>query len=307
MYVKNSNFLVYVTLSAIVGFGLSFLLSLLGLEPDFSKGDISKANRYSNQKEDPEMTVIEEKLRNDEEFFNDTKIAMEFLQKRMTALSELTDQTIAACEGIPEFESLIIEMKSLNAKSFNTAEAISIANSGLDRLAEGNGAPEYELYSNQAYVGFLNVESHMGFGRNFHQTATAFLNGKESSEYKQIADLADVWAAYCAQDAQFNPVGNDLAYWSEQYLSQDSSFEKDFTSEKGRNAIMDNQKVILLSERILRKLEGTDELAGVVLFTDINPMEQFRNVVETGQIVRNAFPFGEMRDYNGPVLLRNHR
>lgn len=304
MYVKNSNFVVYVALAAIVGFGLSFLLTLLGIDPDLSKGDVSKAIRYSNQKEDPAVTVIEERLRNDEEFLYDTRSAMEFLQKRMVVLTELADQTIAACEGIPEFESLMTDMKSLSTKSFNTTEAITNAGNSLDRLAKGKDAPEYELYSNQAFIGFNNVESQMGLGKKFYETATAFLSGKENGEYKQIADLADVWAAYCFQDAQINPAGNDLAYWSEQNPSQDVSFAiKDF-NQKGTDP-----KNILLSERILRKLEGSDELARVIIITimDINPMEQFRNVVEPWQIVRSAFPFGKMGDNSDPWLLKSGR
>lgn len=213
MYVKNSNFVIFIALAAIVGFGLSFLFSGLGAESGLSSGDISKAARYSNQKEDPALTVIEERLKNDEDFFNSTKEAMTFLQDRMSVLSELTDQTIAACEGIPEFESLMTEMKSLNAKSFNTAAALTTAGGGLDKLAEGKSAPEYELYSNQAYIGFGNVENQMDLGKRFYEAAASYLDGKEGDQYRLIADLAAVWSVYCTQDAFMNESESDVEYW----------------------------------------------------------------------------------------------
>ena len=148
------------------------------------------------------MTVIEERLMNDEEFLDDTRSTMSFLQNRMAVLSGLAEETIAACEGLPEFEPLMDEMRSINARSYNTASAMENAGKSLDKIAEGKKAPEYEMYSNQAYIGFCKVGNQMELGRKFCQTAADFLEGKEEGEYPQIAYLATVWEVYCLQDEQ---------------------------------------------------------------------------------------------------------
>ena len=202
MYVKNQNFAIYLVLAVVVGFGLSFLFGGLSVRSDLLGGDVSKANRYYNQKEDPSFTVIEERLRNDGEFLDRTKGAMGLLQNRMTVLSELTEKTIEACAGIPEFQPLMAELQSMNAKAFNTAKALSNANDGLDKMVAGRYAPEYELYSNQAYIGFSKVESQMDLGEKFCRIATSFLEGKDEGQYEQIAQLLSVWEVYCIENSQ---------------------------------------------------------------------------------------------------------
>ena len=202
MYVKNSNFVIFLALAVVVGFGVSTLISSLGTQSGLTEGSISKAARYNNQKEDPMATVIEEKLMNDEAFLNNTKEAMGFLQNRMIVLYGLTEKTIEACDGIPEFQPLMIELQSMNAKAFNTAKAISDANDGLDKIVEGEKAPEYESYSNQAFIGFSKVESQMDLGEKFCRIASSFLEGKDEEEYQQIAELIMVWEVYCLQNSQ---------------------------------------------------------------------------------------------------------
>ena len=234
MYIKNSNLVIYVALAAIVGFGLSFLFTGLDAQSGMASGDISKAVRYNNQKEDPALTVIEEKLRNDAEFLYSTKSAMEFLQERMAILSELTEETIAACEGKPEFESLMTDMKSLNAKSYNTMMAMTNAGKGLDKLVDGKSAPEYEIYSNQAYIGFNNVESQMSLGREFYESAVSYLKGKEGEEYEQIADLASIWAVYTIQDSYLNSSDENLAMLSEEDNDSNSDSSKWEDDNEGR-------------------------------------------------------------------------
>lgn len=204
MYLKNSNFVVLLALALVVGFGASFLVGGLGTQSELTGGDIAKAARFINQKEDPAMDGIKEKLRNDKEFLDNTKSAMAFLQESMQILSELSEQTVATCEGIPEFESVMLDMKSINARSFNAASAMEKAEESLDRIANGGEAPEYEIYSNQAFAGYSKVEKQVNVGRRFYETAILYLDGKEGGQCDQIAELAAVWAAYCKQDAHLN-------------------------------------------------------------------------------------------------------
>ncbi len=210
MYVKNSNFIIYMGLAAVVGFVVSLFAGNLGVEQGLTGGDISKASRYTNQKEDPAFTVIEEKLRSDEEFFNNTKGAMSFLQNRMEVLSELSEETMAVCDGISEFEPLMEELKSLGAKSFNTASAMENAGRCLDKIADGKNAPEYEVYSNMAYIGLGKVEAGMNFGRKFIGAVRDFFIRKPVGEYQKLTDLASIWAVYCTEDAYLNSSEEDL-------------------------------------------------------------------------------------------------
>ena len=216
MYVKNSNFAIYLVLAALVGFGISFLFLSSNVQDSLLSGDISKANVYSNQKDDPEFSVIEEKLANDEEFFNTTKDALSFIGTRVDDLEELTSKTIEVCSDIPEFKNAIKDIISLNAKAYNTQLSINSASSGLDKLANGKKAPDYEQSSNNVFIGFQKIENQLAIGKAFYETASAYLEGKEGEEYNEIAELAAKWSIYCAQDAYLNSSNEDLAYWENQ-------------------------------------------------------------------------------------------
>ena len=216
MYVKNSNFAIYLVLAALVGFGISFLFLSSNVQGSLLSGDISKANVYSNPKDDPEFSVIEEKLQNDEEFYNTTKSALSLIGSRVDDLEELTSKTIEVCSDIPEFKNAIKDIISLNAKAYNTQLSINSASSGLDKLASGKKAPDYEQASNNVYIGFQKIENQLAIGKAFFETASAYLEGKEGEEYDELSELAARWSIYCAQDAYLNNSNEDLTYWEKE-------------------------------------------------------------------------------------------
>ena len=215
MYIKKSNLAIFLGLSALVGFGLSFMFG--NVQGPLLSGDISKATRYNNQKEDPEVSVIEEKLKSDEEFCNSTKSAVALLKSRVDGLSSLTERTIAECSGIPEFEGVMKGVVSLNAKACNTNAALENVSKGIEALADGKNAPGYEQNSNNAFVGFQKIERQVALGKTFVETAASWLDGKEGEKAEAIAKLVAEWSVYCAEDAYLNNSAEDLAYWGEKY------------------------------------------------------------------------------------------
>lgn len=212
MYVKKSNFAIYLVLAALVGFGIGFLFLSSNVQGSLLSGDISKANVNINTKDDPESSVIEEKLANDEEFYNTTKDALSFIESRVDDLEELTSKTIEVCSDIPEFKNAIKDIISLNAKAYNTQLSINSTSSGLDKLASGKKAPEHEQTSNNIFIGFQKIENQLAIGKAFYETASDYLEGKEGEEYDELAELAAKWSIYYAQDAYLNNSDEVLTY-----------------------------------------------------------------------------------------------
>lgn len=215
MYVKNSNFVIYLVLAALVGFGVSFLFHSSDAQSSLLAGDISKANVYSNQKDDPESTVLEEKLQNDEEFFKATQSSLSLIENRVSDLEDLTSRTIDICSDIPVFRDAIKAVVSLNAKAHNTQLAINSANDGLKSLSNGKKAPGYEQASSNVFVGFQKIENQLAIGKAFVNTAREYLADKEGDEYKDLSDLVVEWSVYCIQDAYLNGSEDELASWNQ--------------------------------------------------------------------------------------------
>ena len=213
MYVKNTNFVLYLVLAAVVGIGAGCIFSSQDIQSKFTKGDISKANVYSNQKEDPSVTVIEEKLKTDESFLYNTKSAMSVLKERMTALSDLSERTLNTCQGIEELEGSLSNIASLNAKSFNTCNAIDEASAGLEQIVAGRKSPKYEQASNVAFIGFMKVERQISAGKEFVEEASEYLAKENAKKTDEITGLVAEWSVYCTQDAVLTASKDELKYW----------------------------------------------------------------------------------------------
>ena len=217
MYVKKLNFVICMALALVVGFGVSFLFGNVNVESDQLSGDISKASRYNNVKEDPQLALLQEKLQNDKEYFDQTLKVMTFLQTRVSDLAELTEKTIAQCSTIEELQGQIDGMTSLNAKAFNTNLALTSVADGLKKMSEGKTVTGYEQASNNATAGFRKIENQIGIGQSFVEAASKYLEGKEDSKYAELAELVSKWTIYSYQDAKLNKSENNVTYWNNKF------------------------------------------------------------------------------------------
>lgn len=214
MYLKKSNFAIYLTAAALVGFGASFLFGLNDSENGLLSGDISKASRYNNVKEDPEMAVVVEKLQNDTAFFNQTKMSVDYLKTRVSSLAVLAEETARICNDVPELSANVTAMNSLSAKAYNTSNAFDAVSGSLELIQNGKKAPAYEQAANNAYVGFQKIENQMYAGKDFVESAGKYLEDKNLEENGDLAGVVAMWSVYCAQDAVLTNNRDNLKYWA---------------------------------------------------------------------------------------------
>ena len=219
MYVKNTNFAIYLGLAALVGFGASFLFSSSNSESSLLSGDISKASRYNNVKVDPATSLLEEKIQSDSAYYNQLMMTYQLLDFRVCDLEDLTARTIDVCSEIEEFKTAIRSVVSLNAKAFNTMQYINTASSSLSKISEGKKAPEYEQASSNVFVGYQKIEQQLAIGKAFVETAGDYLKNNEGEDCSAIADLVTEWAMYCRQDASINGNDEEMNYWNTKFAS----------------------------------------------------------------------------------------
>ena len=175
MYVKKSNFVIYLVLAALVGFGASFLFSASNSQSSLLSGDISKANSFNNG---------EENLQND---------AYELIEA-VDNLEDLTSRTIEICADIPEFKTAIRNVVALNA-NYNTKQSLATATGGLKTLSEDKRVPAYEQASSNVFVGFQKIEYQLAIGKAFVDEAASYLDGKEGEECEAIEGLVAEWSS----------------------------------------------------------------------------------------------------------------
>ena len=200
MFIKKVNFVVFLALAVVCGFGLSFLVGA-NVDEGLTSGDISKANLYSKQMPDPEASVIEELLRNDPDYLMAAQSDLSIIKERVMILDELTKKTLKSCTKLPEFEDLMLTVSSLQAKAYNTNLAVDAANKGLEEILNGKSSPEYEVSSNNAYLGFEKIGNQLAIGQDIVNAAVEYTENNEGETADSIASLAADWIAYCYDNA----------------------------------------------------------------------------------------------------------
>lgn len=251
MYIKNSNFVIYLVAAAIVGFGASFLFAAADFQNGLGSGDISKASRYNNVKEDPDVAVVVEKLQNDTAFFNQTKSSIEFLRDRVSSLATLSEETAKLCGNIPALNANVPAMNSLSVKAYNTGIAFESVSDELERIADGKKSPAYEQTTNNAYIGFQKVENQLGAAKAFVESANDYLSDKEVEKNEELAGMVALWSVYCAQDAAMMEDKDNMKYWNGK-LNFDAS-----TTQALRNTVNTFDKKLLNQ---IGKIENTNQL-----------------------------------------------
>lgn len=230
MYIKKINFALFLVLAIVAGFSFCALYMSGSDQTDLLNGDISKASRYNNVKEDPEMAVIVEKLQNDTVFFNQTMQSVQFLKERVTSLASLSEETAKICGDIPELSSNVPAMNSISAKAYNTSAMFDVVGNELEGIASGKKSSEYEQAANTAFVGFQKIENRLDAGKAFVESAGNYLSEKNVEENEDLAGLVALWSVYCAQNAALMENENDLKYWGDKLTTDDVTVQalKDF-------------------------------------------------------------------------------
>lgn len=270
MYLKRNTFALYVGLAIAAGFCAGYFICKNNIQSELTSGDISKVKLYSNRKDDPELTVIEEKLKNDQDFFNTTKASLTILQDRVNSLGELTERTISACNEIPVLADAIKDVSSLNAKSFNTSASLNDANNGIDKIAEGISAPEYEQASNNALVGFRKIENQIAIGKAFVDATASYLKDKQGAMTGEISDLLAEWSVYCVQDAVLNGNKSDVSFWREKFNEVGNSLAFDSSSSQSMKNAFNAFTALSLAD----KLTSVDNAMNGLSDQALNSMSQ---------------------------------
>lgn len=198
MYIKRIVFLICLMLSLLVGFAFSAILQMEGSQSSLLSGDISKASRYNNVREDPEIAVMVEKLQKDTAFFNRTRQSVDILMERVCSIASLSEETVRLCSDIPELNTNVTVMNSLSAKAFNTGAAFKEISGELERIASGKEAPRYEQAFNNAFVGLQKISNQMEIGKTFMESVEKYLSDRNPDENKDLVAASDAWSLYCS-------------------------------------------------------------------------------------------------------------
>ena len=301
MYIKNSNFVIYLVAAAIVGFGASFLFAAADFQNGLGSGDISKASRYNNVKEDPDVAVIVEKLQNDTAFFNQSKASIEFLRDRVSSLAALSEETAKLCGNIPALNANVSAMNSLSVKAHNTSIAFESVSDELERIADGKESPAYEQTTNNAYIGFQKVENQLGAAKAFVESANDYLSDKDIEKNEELAGMVALWSVYCAQDAAMMEDKDNMKYWNGK-LNFDASTTQ--ALRQVSTVVGDKFLLSLGAKEFASKVVDGTQMVNYNQVSNLSPM-QFKDFRKNFEGLQAMGPGSVVNGYNKLQGLRN--
>ena len=215
MYIKKINFVIYLILAAVVGFGSCFLVRGLVAEDGFLSGDISKADKSRMESLSPAMSAFQDKVVNDTTEFNKALESLTVLTSLMEEFDELVSITAAASEGKDELSSSVGQLLKIKQIACNARDNGAMALESLRAIAVGKKSSiNYELASQNLSLAFLMVDRQVSVGKQYVDDVDLFLRGKNVEEYHDLAYARDLWAGYCARKAAMNNDGKEIDYWS---------------------------------------------------------------------------------------------
>ena len=122
------------------------------VDSDNASGDIAKSSRFSRQLADAGVSNMQELVQNDEEFKNNLVAAYVVMKTRADQFNALVDMSAEVSGDIPEFESVIKEMKEVQPMINNVCTSVETAGNDLNVVLGGESANDLEQNTSNAAV-----------------------------------------------------------------------------------------------------------------------------------------------------------
>ena len=207
---KKKSAIALVSVAAI--FVLGLVLSLVidwPVDTGKASGNIAKSSRFSRKTAVEALSNMQELLENDADFKNSVMLSYMVMNARANAFSALVEMSEQATAGIPEFESVIRNMKAVMPMVKNVCAAMEAAGKDIDTALGGEKAKDLPQNTNNAALAYNTLQKQNAMADRFIATADSYLAGRDMDS--QIAFVRDQWLEYQTMTAALNQDKDALA------------------------------------------------------------------------------------------------
>lgn len=164
------------------------------IDSDNASGDIAKSSRFSRQLADAGVSNMQELVLNDEEFKNNLVTVYLVMKTRADQFNALVDMSTEVCGGIPEFESVIKEMKEVQPLINNVCASVETAGNDLNVVLGGESANDLEQNTSNASVAYSTLQKENRLADKFIEVADNYLKKEVGND--RIKFVRDQWVDY---------------------------------------------------------------------------------------------------------------
>ncbi len=198
-------------LTLIIGYVIG---SLIG-EPFSSgalSGDVSKARKVKQEVTSDDIKVLEQRLKTDTEFREQTQFSLSFIASRVSEFQVNAEISADVASRINGFENETNSMKSLAKLAGNAEKNAGDALEAINLLFEDKHA-DFERFTNNALTSFLLLSNATDAAKKFVSSADAYLANTSNPKNSELEFARNLWVDYGIYESIFTDNEESLAYW----------------------------------------------------------------------------------------------
>ena len=186
-----------ILISALTVIVIGVLLSLFAnwpIDRGNADGDIAKSSRFSRKTAAESLSMMEELVRNDENYKNSVVVSYVVMHTRAQQFSSLVDLSNEAAGEIPAFAGVLGKMNDARELADNACATLAEAGESIETTLAGGSSPELGQRTNNAALAYMALQKQNTLATQFIDTADKYLASNEGSD--ELKFVRDQWLEY---------------------------------------------------------------------------------------------------------------
>jgi hypothetical protein len=161
---------------------------------DQTSGNVAKSSRFSRKTAQEAASNMQELLLNDEDYKNGMVAAYLVMKTRAQQFGALVDMSEEVAGGIPEFKSVLKDMKAVRPMVENVCASMDKAGADLNAALGGETPKELAQNTTNAALAYTTLQKQNSLATRFIDTADAYLAKNEADN--RLKFVRDQWVEY---------------------------------------------------------------------------------------------------------------
>jgi hypothetical protein len=218
-------------LSLCSGYVIGVLVGWPNYDTSLISGNVGKAKKFKKNVAVGDIAAVENKIRTDEQFRNQTISSLTFINSRITEFKCDAEMSLSTVKDLPEYKEMTGSLELYIKKATNAQEISGKALKSLDELVKGKADNDYALFANNSILAYMLLDDGVSLGKSFVEKTDLYLKGKKIQDNSKLALCRDLWMKYCTVEAFLKDNKGMYEYWGgKQYLLDPDTFSASINS-----------------------------------------------------------------------------
>ena len=253
---------------------------------DQTSGNVAKSSRFSRKTAQEGSSNMQELLLNDEEYKNGMVAAYMVMKTRAQQFGALVDMSEEVAGDIPEFKSVLKDMKAARPMVENVCASMDKAGADLNAALGGETPKDLAQNTTNAALAYTTLQKQNSLATRFIDTADAYLAKTDADN--RLKFVRDQWVEY----QQLTAILENDAKAVEELEKKGRTLTADESLSTVKSFNM-SQQITVISNSSMGEVFGVE--SGTLAATgSVDYINTIANQAITGDLVANQAAAGNM-------------